>query len=172
MTILADAPAEFDVISACERYRYSLTRVWGRGSRTVAWVMLHPTVGDVSLDDSTTRRVIEFSMRWGYDRLEIVNLFAYRAANARQLVGVEDPVGPENVRFFHRAVRSAELVVAAWGEDIQHSGEQPDTLDDLVRLRRDNTAVLCFGLTDHGHPRHPLSVEDPAIPVVWCPPAR
>ncbi len=81
--------------------------------------------------------------------------------------GVEDPVGPKNRMFVSRAVTDAELTVVAWGDGIRHVRSRPETLDELVRLRRANAAILCFGRTPAGNPCHPAEVPDDMIPVVW-----
>jgi hypothetical protein len=74
-------------------------------------VMLNTSTVEEMVDDVTTRRVGDFSRRWGYDQLEIVNLFAFRAAKSRELSSVGDPVGPKNLSFVRHAVTNAELVV-------------------------------------------------------------
>ena len=166
MTILADNPTRSWSISECSRYRYSLTERWGDGERLITWVLLNPSTIDEMADDATTRRVREFSGRWGYDRFEIVNLFALRTARPDELSAVDDPVGPKNLRFVRQAVSNAELVVVGWGDGIQHAS-RPETLDEVVRLRRANTAMLCFGFTRAGNPLHPASLDRTTIPVVW-----
>ena len=165
MMTVAEMPKRSWVISDCTRYWYSLTQEWGAGERSVTWVMLNPS----TVDDPTTRRVGDFSRRWHYDRLEVVNLFAFRTVEPQELSVVEDPVGPKNRWFVRQAVNNAELVVVAWGDGIQYAPSRPETLDDLVHLRRANTAMLCFGLTKAGHPLHPAQLPDSMIPVVWMP---
>jgi hypothetical protein len=169
MTIVDDRATRSWSISDCARYRYSLTLRWGSGERLITWVLLNPSMVDEMVDDPTTRRVGEFSRRWGYNRLEIVNLFALRAVRPEELSSVEDPVGPKNLAFVRHAITNAELVVVGWGDGIQHAVSQPETLDEVVRLRRANTAMLCFGVTEAGHPLHPGSLDRSSIPLVWTP---
>ena len=40
--------------------------------------MLNPSRADGSVNDPTITRCINFAKSWGYGRLEVVNLFAYR----------------------------------------------------------------------------------------------
>ena len=133
----------------------------------ITWVMLNPSTTDETVDDATTLRAGEFSRRWGYDQMEIVNLFALRTAEPRELSEAEDPVGPKNLSFVRQAVTRAELVVVGWGDGVDYVPFRPETLDEVVRLRRANTAMLCFGLTNAGQPRHPGSLDRSTIPVVW-----
>jgi hypothetical protein len=169
MTIVDDKQARSWSLSECTRYRYSLTQRWGHGGRLITWVLLNPSLVEETVDDPTTLRVGEFSRRWGYDRMEIVNLFALRAATPEELALVEDPVGPKNLSFVRQAVTSAELVVVGWGDGVQHAATPPETLDEVIRLRRANTAMLCFGVTEAGNPLHPASLDRSKIPLVWTP---
>ncbi|MGA3215892.1 MAG: DUF1643 domain-containing protein [Acidimicrobiales bacterium] len=166
MTTVADVPIRSSVVSDCSQYRYLLAEEWGSGRRSITWVMLNPP-GDAQLEDETTTHVGEFSRCWGYDRMAIVNLFALRATCREELGTVEDPVGSKNRWFVHQAVTNAELVVVGWGDEIAYAPSRPNTLDDLVDLRRANVAMLCFGLTSAGNPLHPSRVPDSTIPVVW-----
>jgi hypothetical protein len=169
MTTVSEAPTRSSVVSDCSRYRYLLAEEWGPGSRSITWVMLNPP-GDAELEDQTTTHVGGFSRSWGYDRMAIVNLFALRANDRRELSSLADPVGPKNRWFVHQAVTNAELVVVGWGDEIGYVGSRPKTLDGLVDLRHANVAMLCFGLTTAGNPLHPSRIPDSMIPVVW--PAR
>jgi hypothetical protein len=167
MTTLAQAPTRCSVVSDCGRYRYLLTEDWGSGERCVAWVLLNPPAVSVPEGSGTIRTVSAFTQRWGYDRAVIVNLFARLAGCPEELARAEDPVGTKNRMFVSQAVTNAELTVVAWGDGICHARSRPETLDELVRLRRANAAILCFGLTPAGNPVHPAEVPDDMIPVVW-----
>jgi hypothetical protein len=72
------------VFSADGRYRYRLTRDLG-GKTTVTFIMLNPSTADANLDDPTIRRCKGFAKDWGYGRLIIVNLFAFRATDPRDM---------------------------------------------------------------------------------------
>ncbi|MBC8090503.1 MAG: DUF1643 domain-containing protein [Pseudonocardia sp.] len=152
------------VLSADGTYRYSLTRSWPVDEstttdplRSVAWVMLNPSIADAQVDDPTIRRVVGFTRRLGYRRAVVVNLYAYRATKPRMLDEVVatggDPVGPDNDAMLDVVLSEAGLVVAAWGA---HEGTQ----DRVVRLRGLAAAhghrLHCLGRTKAGHPRHPL----------------
>jgi len=144
------------VFSDDGRYRYSLSRVWGPGP-AIAWVMLNPSTADGSWDDATLRRIQAFSRRTTnvttYGRLEVVNLFAYRAVDPTELLATEDPVGPDNDAHIDRVVRGATTVVAAWGAWAERVATgRAHTVTQ--RLPRDRTYAL--GRTRSGAPRHPL----------------
>ena len=141
-------------------YRYVLTRVLDAQSasgtpRTVLFCMLNPSTADEVEDDPTIRRVKHFADREGYDFLSVVNLYAARATNPRDLDSFDDPVGPDNDRTIRTEAAQAHLVVAAWGV--------PRGPDAYARVG-DALAVLAAGRdvfrlgdpTRGGHPRHPL----------------
>lgn len=131
------------------RYRYSLRRAWGEGP-IAAWVLLNPSTADAKRDDPTIRRCIDFSRRWGFGALEVVNLFALRATEPSVLRRARDPVGPRNDRAISRAMERADAVVAAWGAH----GAWGERASEVRRLLPAGT--LALGVTARGEPAHPL----------------
>ena len=61
-------------------YLYLLWREWNSFSKTVAFIMLNSSRADAEVNDPTITRCINFALSWGYGRLEVVNLFAYRTS--------------------------------------------------------------------------------------------
>jgi len=143
-------------LSRCKTYRYSLTREWGSGG-TVVVVGLNPSTADASIDDPTVRRCIRFAGAWGFGRLVIINLFAFRSTDPSRLYHVDDPIGPMNDRCIRREIGEADLVLVAWG----NRGKILDR-DKAVLAWLPNPH--CIGVTDQGHPRHPLYVRSDATP--------
>lgn len=93
-------------ISPCQKYRYALGRCWDHAGKRVVFAMLNPSVADATADDPTIRRCIRFARKWGYGSLEVVNLFAWRATDPKELRIAADPIGLDN---------DAEIVQAANG---------------------------------------------------------
>jgi hypothetical protein len=143
--------------SPCGRYRYRLTRTWGRGG-TLAFILLNPSTADASRDDPTLRRCIGLARRWGYGSIEVVNLFAWRATHPEDLRKAAAPVGPGNGRALRRALRRAEAVVVAWGNQGAWRNAGPRLLGRLLRDSRERE-IACVGWTRLGHPRHVLYVR-------------
>lgn len=92
-------------------YRYSLTRSWGDGLERVCWVMLNPSTADHETDDPTIRRVVDFSMRLGFDSCEVVNLWAWRATSPAELAKALDPRGPDNFEAIATAMARSSLAI-------------------------------------------------------------
>jgi hypothetical protein len=153
-------------ISECETYRYSLTRDVAplTGAGTVTFVMLNPSTADAEQDDPTIRRCIRFARDWGFARLKVVNLYAYRTTNPRQLKTVADPVGPENDCTIAKVIGGSDLVVCAWGAN--NANGRGEKVLDLI------AAPHALGVTDGGMPRHPLYVKANTLPAPFshCPP--
>lgn len=155
------------IISECGKYRYSLTREWGNGAR-VLWVMLNPSTADASLDDPTIRCCIGFSQSFSLDvndpskstgqrfgSLEVVNLFAFRATDPKDMETAKsngvDIVGPENDRHIVEAASRASLVVAAWGAD-----KLAPLRSVLIRKLVAPHELYALGKSKSGAPKHPL----------------
>lgn len=153
------------LFDATGRYRYRLDRRWGPGPR-VAFVMLNPSTANAARDDPTIRRCVGFARAWGFGSLEVVNLFAFRATEPRELTRAADPVGPENDRHVARACARADLIVVAWGGAALARAREP-----LTHLRR--KPVYCLGRTRAGAPQHPLYLRASTRPVPFAgPPGR
>ncbi len=135
-------------------YRYSLTRDWDERLGTVCWVMLNPSTADAQTDDPTIRRCIAFSQRWGYGRLVVLNLFAWRVTNPKALPLVLDPIGPANDIAALSA--GSSLIVAAWGSSYPGALKRRVMAERPQLVRR---GAMCLGKTASGSPRHPLYVR-------------
>lgn len=177
-------------ISPCGKYRYRLWREWRLGNSTqwdmwteddgspaldgsghqigeplsCVFVMLNPSTADGEQDDPTIRRCVAYAKAWGYDRMEVVNLFAWRATDPKELLAVDaddDPVGFENDKAIQKAIFGAGIVVCAWGVTGCHLGQDETALGwiaDAVEVMSDEREipVTALKLTKEGFPAHPL----------------
>lgn len=156
-------------------YRYDLHRsvapLDGRG--TALWIMLNPSTADETRDDPTIRRVLDFSRRWArVSDVTVCNLFALRATNPGRLVEAHetgvDVIGPENEQTIERHLRSAFIVVAAWGSWWETVGRRRGLprIDVEALAAAAGRRLYCVGMTDAGTPRHPLYVpkRQPFVP--------
>lgn len=148
-------------------YRYLLWRSFTRGAETNAtmlFVMLNPSTADAQHDDPTIRRCIGFALDRGCDRVEVVNLFAYRATVPKVLREISRPIGPENDWHIAEAAGVASVIVCAWGAE-------GDLLSRGSRVRRSLISaghkLFHFGLTSDGQPRHPLYVRGDTPLKAW-----
>lgn len=145
------------IISGCGQYRYTLDREFGSAAPVLLWVMLNPSKADAEKDDPTIRKCIGFTGRLGYERLRVVNLFAWRATNPNDLADPVDPVGPENERHLARSITYADRVIVAWGAH-QIPGFRQQKIGQVARVLEimGHRRLECLGTSKDGSPRHPL----------------
>lgn len=192
------------VLSPCRTYRYALHRRWDFDEVPPAqadlystpkyatpprppavFVMLNPSTADATEDDATIRRCVRFAQMWGRGGLVVVNLYAYRATNPKDLLGKkvycdgassggppDGIVGPENaVALSSSFGLVTDYVVAAWG-----AFAAPDIasrIQDVVVLASAMKVELrVLRLTDSGQPHHPLRLPNACRPVPWTPLAQ
>lgn len=148
--------AKFDTSG---RYRYALWRAWSANYPRIAFILLNPSTADEQRNDPTIRRCMGFARAWQFGSVEVVNLFAYRATDGRELLKVVDPVGEENNRFLMQAVERCSTVVVGWGSRGTLLGRDREVIS-LLAGRKD---VYCLGTTKGGHPRHPLYVRGDTV---------
>lgn len=136
----------------CGPFRYSLTRRWS-DEPTLCFVMLNPSTADAVQDDPTITRCSTRARNNGFGGIEVVNLFAYRATDPKELTRAADPVGPDNNAYITRAVQRADRVVLAWGRLAKkQAGRERDV---LALLKNAEVKPHCLG----DWPRHPLYIS-------------
>lgn len=185
-------------ISSCGNYRYRLWREWrnhplpaqwdmwteddgspcldGEGKQlgeplSCVFVMLNPSTADGEQDDPTIRRCVAFAKRLGFDRLEVVNLFAWRATSPKDMLSIgpdRDPVGYRNKDAFQNAIlHRCGMVVCAWGAHGGHLNQDETALGWIEENNVYDRPVVALGLTKDGFPKHPLYLPSDAAPIPY-----
>lgn len=162
------------VISSCGLYRYRLERPIEQrhieAPTTIMWVMLNPSTADATKDDATIRKCRGFSERWGYNKMLVGNLFAWRATKPAGLWAhhkLHDIIGPETNA--HLAVMAAEAgeVVFAWGN---HAERMPRRAEEVMQtICKINPKVYVLGYTASGQPMHPVRLAYATELNPWTP---
>ena len=140
--------------SPCRTWRYALWRVWNVHRSLILVVALNPSTATERDNDPTVKRCIVRAMMRGHGGLLLGNLFAYRSTDPKALRTLDDPVGPENMRWLIRMADSADTIVCAWGTHGTYRHRDLHT-----RRRLDNVGqrfLWCWGKTKSGQPKHPL----------------
>lgn len=140
---------------------YALWRDWSddvpvnqNSKGTVMFIGFNPSNTDEAHDDPTTRRCIAFAQHWGYKRLCVTNLFAFRADYPKNMMHKErtnriDIVGPENNRYLKDTALVSDIIIAAWGIYGFYNRRDIEVVHLIDRL-------YCIGMTRYGKPYHPL----------------
>ena len=144
-------------------YRYLLWREWSSSRPTISFIMLNPSRADAEINDPTITRCINFAKSWGYGRLEVVNLFAYRTPHPSLLKQVAEPIGKDNDRYILESVARSDRVILAWGN---HGSWQKQDIYTL-KLLKNYTNLYSLGITKQGCPCHPLYLRSTVKPQVY-----
>ena len=150
--------------SACEGYRYLLTRTWDLSRPKVLFVMLNPSTATELQNDPTVERCEQRARVLGFGAFRVVNIFAYRATDPKVMRAVSDPVGPGNDEAIRQSAVWADQTICAWGAHGSHQGR-----GRLVEsaLRHTGEQLFHLGLTKDGQPRHPLYLGYSVQPQLW-----
>ena len=146
-------------------FRYAFGRWWGNTdlATTAVWVLLNPATGDTERRRRPTlERCISRSRGTGHTGLVIVNLFAFRDTNPRNLRTAPDPIGPANDEVLRVMTTAGAQTIAAWGGHGRIDGRSTHVGPLL-------DSPLCLGVTQRGEPRHPLYVAEDTTLVPWAP---
>lgn len=145
-------------------YRYLLERSFDSSNifkrSRLAFLMLNPSTATEEANDPTVERCERRARNGGYDGVIVINLFAYRATDPKNMMAVSDPVGPENddyIRFVLDRAKSGHVeIVCAWGVHGAYMSRDKDVLE-MFKAAKVSPAAL--GTSKNGHPRHPLYIS-------------
>lgn len=169
------------ILSGDGLYRWLLWRDWNRERPLLIWIMLNPSTADATKNDRTVDRCVGFAERLGYGGIAVVNLYAWRATDPRELAHSDrrGVVGADNDRHIRDVVGGVlwpgrpRRVLAAWGATFQDRTWHEQRIADVRKLVEAAGASLwCLDVTAAGVPKHPLArgrsrIPDDATPVPW-----
>jgi hypothetical protein len=149
-------------------YRTILRRDWLYGKGQVNWIMLNPSTADAQADDPTIRKCVGFSKRWGFNRLVVTNLFAYRATDPKDLHALwkrrifdVSAVGDGNDEAIQSCAVESDLRVVAWGANAKLYRDRVTEVLGMIN------APHCIALTKDGYPLHPCMAGYTSAPVIF-----
>jgi hypothetical protein len=159
-----DAPTATAVLSEDGMYRYRLGRRWAEGGTSVTWILINPSTATADKDDPTSRKCVGFAKALGHNAMEIVNLYAYRATEVRDLrAHLDIGVGSENDGHILEACGSAQMILAAWGPKAWARPRAAAVLEQLRFWR----PVYALRRAKDGSPCHPLMLPYSCKPVAY-----
>lgn len=151
------------------QYRYVLARSWDSEKPWAVFVGLNPSTADETTDDPTIRRCMRFAANWYYGGLIMLNLFAFRATQPKDLFVAKDPIGKHNdsvLRNVPELDRQPVIVIAAWGTAGSFLNRDKHVIEIFRKVQ---VPLYHLGLTKDGYPRHPLYLKNDTRPQLWKP---
>lgn len=146
-------------LSDCGRWRWRLDRPIGDSPVVAAVFGINPSTADALRDDPTVRKWRGFGLRLGWGRVIVGNVFAWRAANVRELARAADLFGPDYERHLDDIIRDADILVPCWGARGKIPRALRPELDRMkARLAASGKPMHCWGMTGSGDPCHPLTL--------------
>ena len=155
--LFTDQPLRGADVSECGQFRYLLWRSWGPGRRLL-FIMLNPSTADADQDDPTIRKCMGFARRLKFDGIEVVNLFAFRATDPRDLACAGHPEGPANNEAIasagQRCIDTNSTTVCAWGANARQFPRRTERVRTSLALA--GVRLRALRLLKDGTPEHPL----------------
>ena len=87
----------------------------------------------------------------------MVNLFALRSTNPKDMISHPDPIGPDNDEWLISLSNKADVTVAAWGVNGTHMNRE-------AKVKEMVSGLWYLDTTKDGHPKHPLYLKSTLKP--------
>jgi hypothetical protein len=150
------------IFSPDRAYRYVLRHrcadITSEIPTRIAWIGLNPSTADEVTLDQTLAAVCRYSRKWGFTEAVMLNLFAFRATDPRDLKGATDPIGPDNDKHLLAEVCNVDRVIACWGDHGRFLGRDRQVSDLL------GVSFQCLRRNRTGAPHHPLYLKSRTKP--------
>lgn len=137
----------------------------------VVFVMFNPSTASAWKDDRTIEKCLGFAVRWGYDVLEVVNLFTVRTQypeDVKQMHADDRGGGPTNDEQILAALQrpNVKRVMAAWGRLGAIDEVRCEFVTGMLQAAREmhGFELLALKKLGNGAPIHPLSRGKEFIP--------
>jgi hypothetical protein len=119
-------------------------------AKRIAWIGLNPSTADEITLDQTLAAVCRYSRKWGFTEVVMLNLFAFRATDPRDLKLATDPIGPDNDKHLLAGICAVDRVIACWGDHGRFLGRDRQVSELL------GVSFECLLRNRTGTPHHPL----------------
>ena len=147
------------IFSKDRKHRYVLKHSWtdifNPNENPIIWIALNPSTADENKLDPTLTRIRNFSDKNGFNTFYMLNLFAYRATDPKDMMNFNDPIGNENDYWItHICSKYNCPVVCSWGVNGTHMNRANHVLELLK-----NYDLRYLELSKDGIPKHPLYLK-------------
>lgn len=146
------------IFSSDRKYRYVLKHSWidmfDTKEKAIVWIALNPSTADENKLDPTLTRIRNFSSDNGFNTFYMLNLFAYRATNPKDMLLQEDPIGIDNNYWINKICHENKIVVCSWGVLGNHLNRQNEVLNMI-----NDCDLRYLELSKNNIPKHPLYLK-------------
>jgi hypothetical protein len=153
-SLFSPAPRNVCVFSPCRRYRYSLRRKINDRASVCLWVLANPSVADEFDLDPTLRRCADYTERWGFGEMRVVNERAWVETESSLVPDDDSAIGVDNGWHIIENARGSNLIVCGWGRLGGGAGVRVFYL-----LRDEGFWLHALKLNKNGSPQHPLYLK-------------
>ena len=152
------------IYSDCEKYRYSLTRVWNKEVKKLHFVMLNPSTATEIQNDPTVERCERRARTLNFGSFRVTNIFAWRDTDPKKMKCAKEPIGALNNEAILDGCNWADCTIAAWGN---HGIYLDRGYDVMELLRKCDKPIFHLGISKIGQPKHPLYLSYEILPKIW-----
>lgn len=163
--MIFEPPLSGATLSECKKFRYSLWRRFLSAGKTRFYIAWNPSVADEIVDDRTVDQMEFFCKRDGIAMMLLANIIPYRETDSKKMRKDLKALGDDGLKPHWEANRKAIIEMATQADEIViccgADCERFGAFDRAWAALREAylikaVPVQCFGVTKHGHPRHPL----------------
>lgn len=152
------------IYSSCEKYRYSLTRVWNEKIQKLHFVMLNPSTATEIQNDPTVERCERRARTLNFGSFRVTNIFAWRDTDPKKMKCAIEPIGLLNDEAIMSGCNWGDCTIAAWGN---HGIYLSRGFDVMELLRKSGKPIFHLGISKTGQPKHPLYISYEISPKIW-----
>lgn len=143
--------------SDCKKYRYTLSASWNRSLPEVLFIGLNPSLANEFKLDPTVNKCVRLAKKWGYGKVELINLFGLITPYPQMLFESKDPIGIENDSWITKKLHDYQNTIAIWGNHGTYKNRYLSVLEKVER-------PLCLKINKTGMPAHPLYLKESVLP--------
>jgi hypothetical protein len=136
-------------------------------AQTLVFCMLNPSTATAFKIDNTIERCVGFGALWGVSAVEVVNIFAWRSKDPKELYKRAHGMRGDDAESTDQVIMActgAWMVIAAWGKHGK-LGRRGSIIRETLGSR--GIRLHQLGLNLDGSPKHPLYLKGSVAPQEW-----